>query len=422
MALDPRNPFAAPSDLPFAVPPFDRIRVEHYAPAFEAGMAEHLREVDELLAADLTPAEFLDALQSAGQLLGRAEAVFFNLVGTDADDALRAVQEEFSPRLSAHHDAVRLDPRLVERVRALHEDPAVELDPEQRRLLEELHRDAVRSGALLDEADAARLRELNDELSRLTTRFDVELLADTNALAVHVRRRRRARGPGGRGTRPGRGRGGRARRVPPPARAAHRSAGAGVPAAQGDPPLVHEASVARGGRGGAHDTRRAAAAHRGGARRAGRAARLPRPRLLGGRRRDRRRRRGRRRHAAPPRSRRRRQRPPRGGRTHRAAPRRRRGGAAAAVGLGPLRRAVAPAAVRRGRRGAAALVRARTRPGRRGLRDRHRALRADLHRTHRRAGVLARRPRLRGRRRRPAPSACTCSTPTRGSPSGAGRG
>ena len=56
------NPFAAPSDLPFAVPPFDRIRVEHYAPAFEAGMAEHLAEVDALLAADLDAAAFLDAL------------------------------------------------------------------------------------------------------------------------------------------------------------------------------------------------------------------------------------------------------------------------------------------------------------------------------------------------------------------------
>ncbi|WP_432561267.1 M3 family metallopeptidase [Kineococcus sp. SYSU DK003] len=253
MTLDPSNPFAAPSDLPFAVPPFDRIRVEHYAPAFEAGMAEHLAEVDELLAQDLPAARFLDALESAGQLLGRAEAVFFNLVGTDADDDLRAVQAEFSPRLSAHHDAVRLDPRLVEKVRLLHSDPPADLDAEQVRLLDRLHRDAARSGALLDEAGQARLRELNEELSKLTTAFDVELLADTNDLAVRVERADDLDGL-------------------TPAELARAAAGDGdgfvlpLVLPTGQPVLeslrrrevrrrVHEASVQRGGRGGAHDTR-----------------------------------------------------------------------------------------------------------------------------------------------------------------------
>jgi peptidyl-dipeptidase Dcp len=253
--LAPDNPFAAPSDLPFAVPPFDRIRVEHYPPAFEAGMTEHLAEIDALLAADLTPVQFLDALESAGQLLGRAEAVFYNLVGTDADDALRAVQEEFSPRLSAHHDAVRLDPRLVERVRALHEDTTAELHPEQRRLLEKLHRDAARSGALLEETGAARLRELNDELSRLTTKFDVELLADTNALAVHVSDADDLEGLG-------------AAELARAAAAAGERGGYLLPLVlptgqpvleslrrRGTRRLVHEASVQRGGRGGEHDTR-----------------------------------------------------------------------------------------------------------------------------------------------------------------------
>ncbi|WP_432542168.1 M3 family metallopeptidase [Kineococcus sp. SYSU DK002] len=255
MTLDPSNPFAAPSDLPFAVPPFDRIRVEHYAPAFEAGIAQHLAEVDALLAADLTPARFLDALESAGQLLGRVEAVFHNLVGTDADDALRAVQAEYAPRLSAHHDAVRLDPRLVARVRELHEDPTADLDPEQRRLVAERHRDAVRSGALLDEAAAARLRELNDELARLTTRFDVDLLADTNALAVHVTDAGDLEGLG-------------AAELARAAAAAGERGGYLLPLVlpTGQPVLetlrrratrqrVHEASVARGGRGGEHDTR-----------------------------------------------------------------------------------------------------------------------------------------------------------------------
>ncbi|NAZ75568.1 M3 family peptidase [Kineococcus sp. T13] len=254
-ALDPANPFAAPSELPFALPPFDRIRAEHFAPAFEAGTAEHLAEVDELLGRDLGAAEFLDALESSGQLLGRAEAVFHNLLGTDADDELRALAQEFAPRLAAHHDAVRLDPRLVQRVRRLHEDPPADLGPEQRRLLERLHRDAERSGALLDEAGRERLRELNAQLSALTTRFDVELLADSNDLAVHVADAEELEGLS-------------AAELARAAAAAGERGGHLLPLVlpTGQPVLaalrrratrrrVHEASVARGGRGGEHDTR-----------------------------------------------------------------------------------------------------------------------------------------------------------------------
>ncbi|WP_337059314.1 M3 family metallopeptidase [Kineococcus sp. G2] len=251
------NPFAAPSELPFGLPPFDRIRGEHFAPAFDAGMAAHRAELDELLAAELPAAEFLDALESSGRLLARAEAVFWNLTGTDADDALRAVQEEYAPRLAAHHDAVRLDPRVVARVRALHEDPPAGLDDEARRLLERLHSDAVRSGALLDAAGAERLRELNAELSALTTRFDVELLADTNDLAVRFADAAELEGLApadlARAERAARDRGLDGYLLP-------------LSLPTGQPVLeqlrrretrerVHRASVARGGRGGEHDTR-----------------------------------------------------------------------------------------------------------------------------------------------------------------------
>jgi len=251
------NPFAAPSDLPFGLPPFDRIRAEHYAPAFEAGIAAHLAELDELLAADLGATGFLEGLERTGALLGRAEAVFFNLVGTDADDDLRALQAEWSPRLAAHHDAVRLDPRLVARVAALHEDPPADLGAEGLRLLDELHRAAARSGALLDPEGQARLRELNAELSALTTRFDTELLADTNDLAVLFADEDDLEGLGAAGV-------ARARA----AAAARGQDGYLVPLVlpTGQPVLgslrrrqsrerVHRASVSRGGRGGEHDTR-----------------------------------------------------------------------------------------------------------------------------------------------------------------------
>ncbi|MFB9378466.1 M3 family metallopeptidase [Kineococcus gynurae] len=184
-ALAPDNPFSAPSTLPYELPPFGEIRTEHYAPALRAGMAEHRAELEDLLAQDLPATEFLAGLQRSGRLLGRVGAVFFNLLGTDADEEMNAVRAEFAPLLAAHADAVRLDPRLVARIAALHADRD-ELDPESRRLLERLHDDAARSGALLAPDDQERLRALNAELSSLTSAFDTELLADANARAVLV--------------------------------------------------------------------------------------------------------------------------------------------------------------------------------------------------------------------------------------------
>ncbi|NAZ81165.1 M3 family peptidase [Kineococcus sp. R8] len=251
------HPLAAPSPLPFALPPFDRLRTADLLPAFEAGAAQHLAELDDLLGRELPAAQFLDALESAGQLLGRVASVFFNLVGTEADDELRALHAEVAPRLAAHSDAVRLDPRLVERLRRLAEEPPADLDPEALRLLERYHRDAVRAGALLGPAEQDRLKELNAELSALTTAFDDALLADTNDLAVHVADADDLEGLS-------------------PAEVARARAAAQardldgflVPLVlpTGQPVLeslrrratrerVHAASVARGGRSGPHDTR-----------------------------------------------------------------------------------------------------------------------------------------------------------------------
>ncbi|WP_369052451.1 M3 family metallopeptidase [Kineococcus terrestris] len=251
------NPFAAPSDLPFGLPPFDRVRAEHFAPAFAAGTAQHLAELDALLDAEPGAQELLDGLEGSGQLLRRAVAVFANLVGTDADDELRAVQAEWFPRLAAHEDAVRLDPRLVAQVARHHADPPAGLDAEARRLLERLHTDAAREGALLDEAGQRRLRELNAELSRLTTAFDTALLDDTNDLAVHLEDEAELEGLDAAGV----------------ARAREAAQARGLDGwllplvlPSGQPVLealrrrdvrrrVHEASLARGGRGGPHDTR-----------------------------------------------------------------------------------------------------------------------------------------------------------------------
>ncbi|PWJ54630.1 peptidyl-dipeptidase Dcp [Quadrisphaera granulorum] len=194
--LDPTHPLAAPSTLPHGLPPFDVLRTEHFAPALRAGMAQQRAEV-EVIATDSAPAMFANtvaALEASGELLHRATNVFSNLVSSHSDEALRAVEAELAPELSAHGDAITLDPRLFARLTVVLEQTAggapdadgAVLDAEQRTVLERWHRDLARAGAGLDEAAKARLRELNGELSRLTTQFGTELLAATNAAAVHV--------------------------------------------------------------------------------------------------------------------------------------------------------------------------------------------------------------------------------------------
>ena len=190
--LDVANPFSAPSPLPYRLPPFDRIREEHYRPAFEVGMAQQRREVEEI-ATQQTEADVentLEALERSGALLSRVSQVFFNLVSSDGSDAMRALEEQLAPVLSAHHDAIYLDRRLFARVQSLHDRADdLGLDGEERRLLERYHRDFVRAGAGLSEDEQERLRTLNEELSRLTAAFGNRLVAETNDLAVRVESR-----------------------------------------------------------------------------------------------------------------------------------------------------------------------------------------------------------------------------------------
>ena len=183
------NPFFAPSDLPYALPPFDRIGVEHYLPAFRRGMADQRAEVA-AIAADPEPPSFentLVALERSGRLLERVSAVFFNQASSDTNPEVERVQEEMAPELAAHSDAIHLDPALFARIDELHRNrDRLGLDAESLWLLERYHTDFVRAGARLAPADQDRLRALNEELSALSTTFQQHLLADTNASAVVV--------------------------------------------------------------------------------------------------------------------------------------------------------------------------------------------------------------------------------------------
>ncbi|RKN37731.1 M3 family metallopeptidase [Streptomyces hoynatensis] len=181
------NPFFEPSELPYELPPFARLRHEHFLPAFERGMADELAEVA-AIGANPDPPTFentLEALERSGAILDRVRRVFFNKASSDADEATEALEAEIAPRLAAHEDALLLDAALFARIDELYRRrEELGLDAEQLRLLERHHTLRVRAGALLGAEQQRRLRELNAEIATLSAEFTRNLRAATAAAAL----------------------------------------------------------------------------------------------------------------------------------------------------------------------------------------------------------------------------------------------
>ncbi|WP_445997521.1 M3 family metallopeptidase [Okibacterium fritillariae] len=184
---DTTNPLIAPSPLPYYLPPFADIADEHYEPAFDAGMRAHLDEIRAITsnADEPTFENTMIPLERAGQILHRVATVFFNKSSSDSSETTNALEEEIAPRLAAHDDAIMLDAALYARVRAVAQS-ADALDDESRYLVERYLAEFEHAGANLDDDGKERLRAFNQTLSTLTTRFEKNLLADTNDLAVLV--------------------------------------------------------------------------------------------------------------------------------------------------------------------------------------------------------------------------------------------
>ncbi|MBT1670132.1 M3 family metallopeptidase [Curtobacterium flaccumfaciens pv. flaccumfaciens] len=183
------TPFDVPSTLPYALPPFGDVRLEHYRPAFEAGMAEQRTEVEAIATDPHAPTveNTLVALERSGQLLTRVSHVFFTLSSADSTPELHDLEAEVSPLLAAHRDAITLDSRLYARVQEVRSGAeAAGLTGEALRLVERTHAEMTLAGAGLDDAGKERLTAINQELSTLTTTFERNLLEDTNDSAVHV--------------------------------------------------------------------------------------------------------------------------------------------------------------------------------------------------------------------------------------------
>jgi peptidyl-dipeptidase Dcp len=182
----PDNPFYATSTLPFQAPPFDRIKDSDYQPAIEAGMAEHLQEVEAIANNPERPTfeNTLVALEKSGQLLNRVMGVFNGVTGANTNPELQKVQTIEAPKLAAHEDAIYLNSKLFARVKAVYEERAsLKLDPESLRLVEWDYKEFVHAGAALSDADKAQLKKLNEEGSMLANGFIMKLLAATKAAA-----------------------------------------------------------------------------------------------------------------------------------------------------------------------------------------------------------------------------------------------
>ena len=189
---DDQNPFMTESDLPYGMPHFDRIRNEHFVPAFEQGMAEQSAEIDAIASSDEAPTfnNTIVAMERSGQLYFRGRSVFANLTSAHTNDQLQAIQQEMAPKFSAHSDSILLNPALFARVEALYEQrDSLGLDAESLRLLERYHTDFVRAGAQLSVEEKTRLREINSGLAELRTAFGQNVLNEVNGAAVEVESR-----------------------------------------------------------------------------------------------------------------------------------------------------------------------------------------------------------------------------------------
>lgn len=183
------NPFFSPSTLPYGLPPFAEIEDEHFLPAFEKGMAEQRAEVEAITgsAEEPTLANTLLPLEASGQLLERVAAVFYNKASADSNEETNELEETLAPLMAAHHDSIVLNPELYSRIASVHDRrKGLGLDAESRYLVERYFTELTLAGAGLGDEEKDRLKEHNKQLSTLTTRFEKNLLADTNELAVVI--------------------------------------------------------------------------------------------------------------------------------------------------------------------------------------------------------------------------------------------
>ena len=180
------NPFLTEWDTPYGIPDFGAVQEKHYVPAVEAGIRQQQSEIDAIIANQSAPTfeNVVVAYERSGAILDRVVGVLFNLSETDGTDSLQKIVEQVLPMLSSHSDNIFMNPYFFKKVEALYNDiDALGLNQEQKMALKKLYNSFVNNGIALGEAEQARMREINMELSSLSNTFGNRLLAENNAFA-----------------------------------------------------------------------------------------------------------------------------------------------------------------------------------------------------------------------------------------------
>ena len=183
------NPLLSEFNTPYGVPPFDQIEAKHYEPAFKRAMSLHNEEVAAILANkdEATFDNTILELDRSGALLTTISELFGMMGAAMNSDEMQAVQTKVMPKLAAHYDAISMNDELFQRIKVVYDKRhSTDLTAEQIRLVEKMYDSAVRQGALLNEEQKSRLKEINEELSLLTVKFDNNLLAETNDFKLEL--------------------------------------------------------------------------------------------------------------------------------------------------------------------------------------------------------------------------------------------
>ena len=183
------NPFFKPYDTYLGIPDFDKIKPEHYLPAFKAGIAQHQAEMQAIIDNPEAPsfANTIEAMEFSGELTSKVASVFYNLTGADTNDALQTISKEVSPMLSSASDDVLLNDKLFQKVKAVYDSrDSLGLNTAQSKLLVDTYKSFTRGGANLNDADKTKLRGLNDQIGKLSLEFGDNLLAETNAFELVI--------------------------------------------------------------------------------------------------------------------------------------------------------------------------------------------------------------------------------------------
>lgn len=182
-ALEAQNPFLQEYKTPHGTPPFDKIKLEHYKPAFEKGMEQQKKEIDRITMQRSMPTfeNTILALEHSGEILRKVSSVFYNLLSAESNDQMMDLSQEISPMMSAHSNSISLNEALFQRVKAVYENRNNQgLNPEQIRLVEETYRGFEDSGANLSAADKKKYEELSTKLDQLTLNFGQNALKASN--------------------------------------------------------------------------------------------------------------------------------------------------------------------------------------------------------------------------------------------------